>query len=372
MVVRRFARARRSPDGVGMRYRAIVLGLTVLVAGPVVLPAAAASATSGGAVVGSGSGGSGSGSGSSGSDTGGANAGTKYRPRHRLVATVFSLTDTTITAGQSMPRVTVQLTQPDVPKVVAYVQMTPPSGGGKAVRVDLGTVSTGKKLTLTLPKSRLPSLSTTGAYALRLSATTPQGQTLTRTERSPGRQTLHVKAKVVVAPDTGTGEIKPVPGQTTSTPTTKPPSSSSSVRFPVAGPHGFGGSGSRFGVGRVGHTHQGQDVPADTGTPVVAPTAGEITSTGYQASGGGEWIAMHSVDGRDFFFAHCVRHSTVVGEGDAVKAGSRLCDVGSTGDADGPHLHFEIWIDGWRTSSKSHPIDPLPQLKLWQAADPKW
>jgi len=366
--------ARARLHGAGMRYRAIVLGLSLLAAATVLLPAAGASAATGGLTVPSGgspSGGSGSSGGSSG---GGASTGTKYKPRHRLVASVFTLADTSITAGQSVPKVTVLLTQPDVPKVVAYVQVTPPSGGGKAVRVDLGTISTGKKRTFTLPKGKLPGTSTTGSYALRLSAVTPQGQTLTRTERSPGRATLRVEAEPVVqeTPDDSSPEvITPEPGQSKSTPT-ETPSSSSSVRFPVAGSHTFGGSGSRFGVGRTGHSHQGQDVAADTGTPVVAPTAGEITVVGYQASAAGEWVAMHSTDGRDFFFAHCVRHSTAVREGDDVRAGTHLCDVGETGDASGPHLHFEIWVNGWRTSSKSHPIDPLPQLKLWQAADPKW
>jgi len=358
-----------------MRYRAILLGLSVLAAATALLPAAGASATTGGVAVPTGGGSSSGGSGSTGApDNGGASAGTKYKPRHRLVATVFTLSDTTITAGQSVPKVTVLLTQPDVPKVVAYVQVTPPSGGGKAVRVDLGTISTGKKRTFTLPKGKLPAMTATGAYALRLSAVSPQGQTLTRTERSPGRATLHVKAKPVVEDppdDTSPDVITPQPGQSKSTPT-ETPSSSSSVRFPVAGSHTFGGSGSRFGVGRTGHSHQGQDVAADTGTPVVAPTSGEITVVGYQASAAGEWVAMHSSDGRDFFFAHCVRHSTAVDEGDDVRAGTHLCDVGETGDASGPHLHFEIWVNGWRTSSKSHPIDPLPQLKLWQAADPKW
>ena len=184
---------------------------------------------------------------------------------------------------------------------------------------------------------------------------------------APGRALVKAKPKKV---DPTPVEVKPTP--VSKVPTSTSPSSSSSVRFPVAGPHGFGGSGSRFGVGRVGHTHQGQDVPADTGTPVVAPTAGRITFTGYQAAAAGEWVAMHSTDGRDFFFAHCVRRSTAVSEGDSVRAGSHLCDVGTTGDSSGPHLHFEIWINGWRTSSSSHPIDPLPQLKLWQSADPKW
>src|SRR5205823_8150410 len=78
--------------------------------------------------------------------------------------------------------------------------------------------------------------------------------------------------------------------------------------FPVAGPHSFGGPDSRFGAARVGHTHQGQDVPAAEGTPVVAPFAGTITTTNYQAGAAGYYVVEHSAVA-DFFFAHCQQGS---------------------------------------------------------------
>jgi murein DD-endopeptidase MepM/ murein hydrolase activator NlpD len=362
-----------------MRFRPIALSLPALIMAAFALPAMAAADTGGGISAGSGAthgttttpdattGGSGDGA-------GGVSSGTKYTPKHSLLAVAFRLASTTVTAGAKVPRITVEVTQPDVRKVTAYIQFTPPRGHGHAVRVDLGSIYTGKRFTVTLPASKLPKL-VAGSYALRLSAVSPQGQLLRRTKISPGRATLNVNAKPKAkpAPTQSPGEIKPESGgkvtTTTKKTTTKKKASAPKTRFPVAGAHTFG---DRFGVGRVGHKHQGQDVPAAAGTPIVAPTAGRITFTGYQAAAAGEWVAMHSSDGRDFFFAHCVRHSTKVKEGEAVKPGSHLCNVGSTGDASGPHLHFEIWIDGWRTSSKSHPIDPLPQLERWQSADKRF
>ena len=76
---------------------------------------------------------------------------------------------------------------------------------------------------------------------------------------------------------------------------------------------------------------------------------------------------LDAVDGRDYFFAHCLRRSTVVATGAVAAAGQALCQVGATGTTSGaPHLHFEIWHVGWRAPG-GLPIDPLPELRAWAA-----
>jgi murein DD-endopeptidase MepM/ murein hydrolase activator NlpD len=137
--------------------------------------------------------------------------------------------------------------------------------------------------------------------------------------------------------------------------------------FPVAGAHSFGGPENRFGAPRTGHIHEGQDVLTAEGTPVVAPLAGTIITTGYQASAAGYYAAEHTSAGLDFFFAHCRAASLLVKAGEAVAAGRQLCAAGQSGDATAPHLHFEIWLGGWRAPG-GYAIDPLLYLEAWEHA----
>lgn len=146
-----------------------------------------------------------------------------------------------------------------------------------------------------------------------------------------------------------------------------PPTSSSDHRFPVAGPHSFGGPAARFGAARTGHTHEGQDILATEGTPVIAPHAGQVTWVAYQAKGAGYYIVIAS-DGEpyNYVFMHLQQGSVAVKSGQHVAMGEQVAAVGATGDADGPHLHFEIWDGPWYNGG--HPIDPLPFLQQWPGA----
>jgi murein DD-endopeptidase MepM/ murein hydrolase activator NlpD len=85
----------------------------------------------------------------------------------------------------------------------------------------------------------------------------------------------------------------------------------------------------------------------------------------YQAKGAGHYVVVGGSDGRDYVFMHLRTGTTLVREGQVVRTGQRLAEVGSTGGSSGPHLHFEIWEGGGGWYDGGHPVDPLPYLKSW-------
>ncbi|MEX2195902.1 MAG: M23 family metallopeptidase [Thermoleophilaceae bacterium] len=138
-------------------------------------------------------------------------------------------------------------------------------------------------------------------------------------------------------------------------------------RFPLPGSFSYGGDGSRFGAGREGHSHQGQDLSAPEGTPVVAPRGGVVQTVAYQAAGAGHYVILDGAgEDRDYAFMHLQTGSIRVREGQRVRTGQLLGAVGSTGASSGPHLHFEVWEDGGWYEGGS-PVDPLPYLRRWDA-----
>ncbi len=177
--------------------------------------------------------------------------------------------------------------------------------------------------------------------------------------RKRARQLAKSKAKARARARRQAREKVPAPA-----PVTAPAPSSDHV-FPVAGAFTLGGKDSRFGAGRTGHTHQGQDVLADSGTPLVAPWPGTVRFVKYQAAGAGYYVVLAG-DGenRDYVFMHLLKGSITVEPGDRVAKGQQFAAVGSTGRSSGPHLHFEVWDGGWYVKG-GKPIDPLPILQSW-------
>lgn len=131
--------------------------------------------------------------------------------------------------------------------------------------------------------------------------------------------------------------------------------------FPVQGPHWDRGYWGQFGVPRSGgRTHEGYDVMAHCGTPLVAVRAGRVERRGYSPDLYGNYVQIDGVgEHRDYFYAH-LRAPAKVALGARVRTGQSLGAVGETGNARsvGCHLHLEIHVHG-------HPIDPKPDLTRW-------
>jgi murein DD-endopeptidase MepM/ murein hydrolase activator NlpD len=128
--------------------------------------------------------------------------------------------------------------------------------------------------------------------------------------------------------------------------------------FPVGGPTRIG---SPFGAARPQGAHQGNDLFADFGTPVVAVADGMIAHVGsLPISGNRLWLYADSGD--QFFYAHLATFAPAAVNGRHVSKGTVLGYLGNTGDAEPtpPHLHFEIHPNG------GDAIDPNPFLVAWQ------
>jgi murein DD-endopeptidase MepM/ murein hydrolase activator NlpD len=135
--------------------------------------------------------------------------------------------------------------------------------------------------------------------------------------------------------------------------------------FPIRGRHEFGGAGGRFGAGRAGHTHQGQDTFAKCGTRLVAARGGRIKFSGYHSLAGNYVVIDGDGTEIDYVYMHLDQPSPFK-TGDRVYTGQTIGAVGDTGDAVGCHLHMELWTGpGWYDGG--HPFDPLPALEAWDS-----
>jgi murein DD-endopeptidase MepM/ murein hydrolase activator NlpD len=150
------------------------------------------------------------------------------------------------------------------------------------------------------------------------------------------------------------------PGTTTTDPTTTTPAPAGSMIFPVAGPHTFGDG---FGAPRSGHTHQGQDIMASCGTPLVAVSRAKVKFVSYQGAAGNYVVIRNKKLHQDYMYAHLATRASVT-KGTVVQPGQQIGIVGDTGDATACHLHFEVWLGKWYRGG--HPVDPMPYLQTYQ------
>lgn len=121
---------------------------------------------------------------------------------------------------------------------------------------------------------------------------------------------------------------------------------------PVAGPNSFVDS---WGSPRSGgRSHQGVDIMADYGTPIVAVTDGTITYAGWSDMGGNT-LYLTGDDGHGYYYMH--NQANYV-KGGRVRAGQQIAAVGDTGNATGvPHLHWEYHPGGGSA------VNPYPLAK---------
>jgi murein DD-endopeptidase MepM/ murein hydrolase activator NlpD len=135
--------------------------------------------------------------------------------------------------------------------------------------------------------------------------------------------------------------------------------------FPIRGRHDFGGSGAAFGSGRSGHSHQGHDVFASCGTRMVAARGGRVKFEQYHAAAGHYIVIDGDGSDVDYVYMHLAEPSPFQ-PGDRVFTGQRIGSVGESGNAQGCHLHFELWsAPGWYDGGD--PFDPLPALQAWDS-----
>jgi murein DD-endopeptidase MepM/ murein hydrolase activator NlpD len=123
-------------------------------------------------------------------------------------------------------------------------------------------------------------------------------------------------------------------------------SGSGQLLWPVSGP-----VTSPFGV-RWGRMHEGIDIAVGSGTPVHAAAAGTVIYAGWM-EGYGNLVVIDHGNGLSTAYGHNSSLASSVGQ--SVSAGQVIAYSGSTGHSTGPHVHFEVRVNGT-------PVDPLGYL----------
>lgn len=99
--------------------------------------------------------------------------------------------------------------------------------------------------------------------------------------------------------------------------------------------------------------HQGIDIAAEMGTPIVATADGVVTIAGWNAGGYGNMVDIDHGSGVSTRYGHA--SAVVVTVGQRVRRGQIIAYVGSTGHSTGPHLHYEVRLSG-------QPVNPTSYL----------
>ncbi len=200
-----------------------------------------------------------------------------------------------------------------------------------------------------------------GAYLAETSRIVFKGVTKPVVATPKSRAATSVE--VVVPPEAASGRPRVV-SETglRSNPTPKPltvvPATALPVQvFPVRGPYQLWA-----GMGD-GRGHQGVDLGAACGTPLVAVAAGTVTKSAYHARAGNYAIIDLDQADQDLAYMH-MAEPTPLKVGSVVSAGQVIGSVGDSGNARGCHLHFELWEGEYYGGGA--PVDPMPFLQALQ------
>jgi murein DD-endopeptidase MepM/ murein hydrolase activator NlpD len=135
-----------------------------------------------------------------------------------------------------------------------------------------------------------------------------------------------------------------------------------SVQVPL--PVEYSSISSPFGQ-RWGRLHQGIDLAARAGQPIYAISDGTVTHSGWE-SGYGYSVVLDHGSGLQTRYAHCA--TVLVTAGNRVVKGQVIARVGSSGHSTGPHLHFEVLVNGLRKNPAwYYPFKESPQRYLLTA-----
>nr|WP_303183314.1 M23 family metallopeptidase [Lachnoclostridium phocaeense] len=113
----------------------------------------------------------------------------------------------------------------------------------------------------------------------------------------------------------------------------------------------FGGRQSPGGIGST--DHRGRDYGAPIGADILAADGGRVTRVSASAARGNFLVIDHG-NGMETLYQHCSQ--ILVTQGQTVNQGDVIAKVGNTGNSTGPHLHFEVHINGT-------PVDPREYLE---------
>jgi murein DD-endopeptidase MepM/ murein hydrolase activator NlpD len=108
--------------------------------------------------------------------------------------------------------------------------------------------------------------------------------------------------------------------------------------------------GRRHPVLRITRPHRGIDIAAPVGEPILAPAGGRVVFAGWKSGGYGNTVEIDHGFGYLTRFAHASR--VLVRRGDVVERGQTIAEVGATGLVTGPHLHYEVEVNGQQ-------VDPM-------------